>query len=130
MSKTFHAVGRRKTSVARVYLSQGGNGNITVNNQDYKDYFQTIALQYKLTQPFILTNTTGVFDLRISVRGGGINGQADAIRLATSNALGLENIDHRQALKPEGLLTRDARMVERKKYGQKKARKKFQFSKR
>ena len=130
MSKTFHAVGRRKTSVARVYLSQGGNGNITVNNQDYKDYFQTIGLQYKLNQPFILTNTIGVFDLSISVQGGGINGQADAIRLATSKALGLENIDHRQALKPEGLLTRDARMVERKKYGQKKARKKFQFSKR
>ena len=129
MSTTHHAVGRRKTSVARVYLTQG-TGQITVNKNDYKEYFTTISLQHKLNQPFIITNTIGDYNVSISVKGGGINGQADAIRLAIAKALCLENIEYRLSLKPEGLLTRDARMVERKKFGQKKARKKFQFSKR
>ena len=129
MTKAHHAVGRRKTSIARVYLSQG-TGKIIVNKTEYKEYFSTLTLQYKLNQPFITTNTMGNYDVNISVRGGGINGQADAIRLALSKALCLENNEFRLVLKPEGFLTRDARKVERKKFGQKKARKKFQFSKR
>ncbi|MCY4162303.1 MAG: 30S ribosomal protein S9 [Flavobacteriaceae bacterium] len=129
MSTSHHAVGRRKTSVARVYLTQG-TGKLTVNKNDYKEYFPTLSLQHKLNQPFIITNTIGDYNVSISVQGGGVNGQAEAIRLAIAKALCLENIEHRLSLKPEGLLTRDARMVERKKFGQKKARKKFQFSKR
>ena len=101
-----------------------------VNNKKHTEYFTTPSLQYKLMQPFILTNTEGDFDLKITVKGGGSNGQAEAIRLAISRALCKINSEHRAELKPEGLLTRDPRMVERKKFGQKKARKKFQFSKR
>ncbi|MGA1029868.1 MAG: 30S ribosomal protein S9 [Flavobacteriaceae bacterium] len=124
-----HTIGRRKTSVARIFL-QDGKGAISVNQKDYKTYFPTSTLQYKIEQPFALTNTTGAFDLKITVKGGGVNGQAEAVRLAISRALCQLNEEHRAALKPEGLLTRDPRMVERKKFGQKKARKKFQFSKR
>lgn len=124
-----HTIGRRKTSVARIYL-QDGKGAISVNQKEYKDYFSTPTLQYKIEQPFALTNTTGAYDLKVTVKGGGVNGQAEAVRLAISRALCKLNEEHRSALKPEGLLTRDPRMVERKKYGQKKARKKFQFSKR
>lgn len=124
-----HTIGRRKTSVARIYL-QEGKGAITVNQKDYKNYFPTPTLQYKIEQPFDLTSTTGSYDLKVTVKGGGANGQAEAVRLAISRALCKLNEEHRSALKPEGLLTRDPRMVERKKYGQKKARKKFQFSKR
>lgn len=124
-----HTIGRRKTSVARIYLSEG-KGNILVNKKDYTHYFPTSTLQYKITQPFLLTDTEGHYDLKITVKGGGANGQAEAVRLAVSRALCKINEEHRQALKPEGLLTRDPRMVERKKFGQKKARKKFQFSKR
>lgn len=124
-----HTIGRRKTSVARIYLSEG-NGNILVNKKEYTTYFPTSTLQYKITQPFQLTDTEGNYDLKVTVKGGGVNGQAEAVRLAISRALCKVNEEHRQALKPEGLLTRDPRMVERKKFGQKKARKKFQFSKR
>lgn len=124
-----HKIGRRKTSVARIYLSSG-KGNITVNKRDYKEYFPTATLQYKVNQAFELTSTAGDYDVKINVYGGGINGQAEAVRLALSRALCEINEENRGALKPEGLLTRDPRMVERKKYGQKKARKKFQFSKR
>lgn len=124
-----HTIGRRKTSVARIYL-QEGKGAITVNQKDYKNYFPTPTLQYKIEQPFDLTSTTGSYDLKVTVKGGGANGQAEAVRLAISRALCKLNEEYRSALKPEGLLTRDPRMVERKKYGQKKARKKFQFSKR
>ena len=124
-----HTIGRRKTSVARIYL-QEGKGAITVNQKDYKNYFPTPTLQYKIEQPFDLTSTTGSYDLKVTVKGGGANGQAEAVRLAISSALCKLNEEYRSALKPEGLLTRDPRMVERKKYGQKKARKKFQFSKR
>ncbi|MGB1019658.1 MAG: 30S ribosomal protein S9 [Flavobacteriaceae bacterium] len=124
-----HTIGRRKTSVARIYL-QEGKGAISVNQKEYKNYFSTPTLQYKIEQPFALTNTTGAYDLKVTVKGGGVNGQAEAVRLAISRALCKLNEEHRAALKPEGLLTRDPRMVERKKYGQKKARKKFQFSKR
>ncbi len=124
-----HTIGRRKTSVARIYL-QEGKGAISVNQKEYKNYFTTATLQYKIEQPFELTNTTGSYDLKVTVKGGGVNGQAEAVRLAISRALCKLNEEHRAALKPEGLLTRDPRMVERKKFGQKKARKKFQFSKR
>ena len=125
----FHAIGRRKSSVARVYMAEG-KGSITVNNKDYKEYFNTATLHYKLEQAFNLTDTAGKYDVNVNVVGGGITGQAEAIRLGISRILSEISQENRTALKPEGLLTRDPRMVERKKFGQKKARKKFQFSKR
>ncbi|MFN4299236.1 MAG: 30S ribosomal protein S9 [Thermaurantimonas sp.] len=124
-----HAVGRRKTAVARVFLKEG-SGNITINGRDLKSYFSTGILQSKVLQPLKLTGTEGAFDIKVNVQGGGITGQAEAIRHALSRALCLVNAEYRPALKAEGLLTRDPRMVERKKYGRKKARKRFQFSKR
>ncbi len=124
-----HKIGRRKTAVARVYLSTG-KGKITINQRDISDYFPTATLQYKVKQPFTLTNTVDDYDVKVNVYGGGITGQAEAIRLGLSRALCVVDEENRIALKPEGLLTRDPRMVERKKFGQKKARKKFQFSKR
>jgi len=127
--EVIHKIGRRKTAVARVYLSDG-KGKITVNKRDLADYFPTATLQYKVQQPFALTENEKAFDVNINVFGGGITGQAEAIRLAISRALCELDEENRVALKPEGLLTRDPRMVERKKFGQKKARKKFQFSKR
>ncbi|WBL22077.1 MULTISPECIES: 30S ribosomal protein S9 [unclassified Zunongwangia] len=127
--EVIHKIGRRKTAVARVYVSEG-NGNITVNKKDLNDYFTTSTLQYKVNQPFNLTETAGTFDVKVNVYGGGITGQAEAIRLALSRAMVELNEENKGALKPEGLLTRDPRMVERKKFGQKKARKQFQFSKR
>ena len=124
-----HKIGRRKTSVARIYLSEG-TGKVTVNKKDLADYLTTATLQYKVNQPFILTENVEKYDVKVNVYGGGITGQAEAIRLAISRALCEIDAEHRLVLKPEGLLTRDPRMVERKKFGQKKARKKFQFSKR
>ncbi len=124
-----HKIGRRKTAVARVYLSEG-KGSITINNKDLNTYFPTATLQYKVKQPFMLTGTDDNYDVKINVFGGGITGQAEAIRLAISRAMCDVDVENRATLKPEGLLTRDPRMVERKKFGQKKARKKFQFSKR
>tara|TARA_B100001029_G_scaffold30941_1_gene22966 strand:- start:1958 stop:2344 length:387 start_codon:yes stop_codon:yes gene_type:complete len=124
-----HKIGRRKTSVARIYLSKGKD-KMTINGKDYKDYFPTTSLQYKILQPFNLTDNLGKFDLSVNVYGGGITGQVEAIRLAISRALSEMSDENKSALKKEGLLTRDPRMVERKKFGQKKARKKFQFSKR
>ena len=127
--EVIHKIGRRKTSVARIYLSKGKNKMI-INGKDYKDYFPTTSLQYKIIQPFKLTDNLGKFDLSVNVHGGGITGQVEAIRLAISRALCEISDENRPLLKKEGLLTRDPRMVERKKFGQKKARKKFQFSKR
>ena len=124
-----HKIGRRKTAVARVYLKPG-SGNIQVNSKDYKSYFPTLPLQHAVTQAFELSNTKDQFDADVNVFGGGYTGQAHAIRLAISRALCEINPENRSALKKEGLLTRDPRMVERKKSGQKKARKRFQFSKR
>ncbi|ADV49342.1 30S ribosomal protein S9 [Cellulophaga sp. E16_2] len=124
-----HKIGRRKTAVARIYLSEG-SGKITVNKKDLEVYFPTATLQYKVKQAFSLTNVEDVYDVTVNVFGGGITGQAEAIRLALSRAMCEIDPEHRLVLKPEGLLTRDPRMVERKKFGQKKARKKFQFSKR
>ena len=126
---TVHKIGRRKTSVARVYVKPG-SGNITINRKDSKEYFGTDVLVYKINQPFLLTETVGQYDVTVNVFGGGITGQAEAIRMGLSRALCDINEEFRGLLKPHGLLTRDARMVERKKPGQKKARKRFQFSKR
>lgn len=127
--ETIHTIGRRKTSVARIYMSEG-KGNVTVNNRDAKEYFTTGTLLYKLNQPFSLVDMEGKFDVKVNVSGGGITGQVEAVRLAISRALCKLDEENRSALKVEGLMTRDPRMVERKKPGQKKARKKFQFSKR
>jgi small subunit ribosomal protein S9 len=127
--EVIHKIGRRKTSVARVYMSEG-KGNIMVNKKSYSEFFDTAILQYKIQQPFSLTETKDKFDLSVTVKGGGVNGQAEAIRLAISRALVEFNKEFKPVLKSEGLMTRDPRMVERKKFGQKKARKKFQFSKR
>jgi len=127
--EVIHKIGRRKTAVARAYVAKG-KGKITVNKKDMAEYFTTATLQYKVNQPLTMTNNDGNFDITINVFGGGITGQAEAIRLALSRAMCEVDAENRQILKPEGLLTRDPRMVERKKFGQKKARKKFQFSKR
>lgn len=124
-----NTLGRRKTAVARVYLS-AGSGKITVNNREIKDYFKTAVLVDKVNQPFQLTSTTGQYDVNVNVDGGGVNGQAEAVRLGISRALVEINPDFKTLLKADGLMTRDPRMVERKKPGRKKARKRFQFSKR
>lgn len=122
--------GRRKTSVARIYLSKG-TGNVVVNGKDYKTYFPNMVLQYKIEQPFLLTGEEKAkYDLKVNVDGGGITGQAEAIRLAVSKALIEINAEYKPALREQGLVTRDPRMVERKKFGRAKARKRFQFSKR
>ncbi|MXN91437.1 30S ribosomal protein S9 [Flavobacterium sp. Sd200] len=126
---TIHKIGRRKTAVARVYLSEG-SGVITVNKKDIAVYFPTATLQYKVRQPLSMTNSVENFDVKINVYGGGITGQAEAVRMAIARAMCEVDAENRSILKPEGLLTRDPRMVERKKFGQKKARKRFQFSKR
>ena len=126
---TVHKIGRRKKAIARIYVSEG-KGNITVNKRDFKAYFTTATLQYKVLQALNLTDNEKSFDINVNVYGGGVTGQAEAIRLAISRVLVELNEENRAILKPEGLLTRDSRMVERKKFGQKKARKKFQFSKR
>jgi small subunit ribosomal protein S9 len=124
-----NTIGRRKKAIARVYVKEG-KGTITVNKRDYKDYFTVPTLHYLVQQPFELTNTTSKYDINAILDGGGITGQAEALRLAISRALIKIDPENRQALKSKGLLRRDPRMVERKKPGQPKARKKFQFSKR
>jgi small subunit ribosomal protein S9 len=127
--EVIHKIGRRKTAVARIYVAKG-KGNITINKKELNSYFTTSTLQYKVNQPLALTGNEGNFDITVNVFGGGITGQAEAVRLAISRAMCELDAENRLTLKPEGLLTRDPRMVERKKFGQKKARKKFQFSKR
>ncbi len=122
-------LGRRKTAVARLNMVPG-NGNIIVNGRELKEYFPSEILQIIVNQPFTLTETLGNFDLKVNVDGGGIKGQAEAIRLAISRALSTTNTELRPPLKKEGFLTRDPRMVERKKPGRRKARRRFQFSKR
>ncbi len=124
-----NSLGRRKTAIARIYVKDG-NGSITVNKRDYKEYFPTSILQYVVDQPFNLTETAGKYDIKVNLTGGGIKGQAEALRLAISRALIKIDPEYRGVLKENGLLRRDPRMVERKKPGQPKARKKFQFSKR
>ena len=127
--EVIHKIGRRKTSVARVYMSKGDQ-NHTINGKSLEEYFPTPILQSKIKKPFELTDNLSTFNIKVNVYGGGVNGQAESIRLAISRALCEVNEEYRPVLKKEGLLTRDPRMVERKKFGQKKARKKFQFSKR
>mgnify|MGYP001178696814 FL=1 len=126
---TIHTIGRRKASVARIYLNKG-KGAITINKKDYKDFFPVEGLQKKVLQPFSVLDLEGKFDVKVNVNGGGNTGQADAIKLAIARALCELDLENRPALKAEGLLTRDPRVVERKKPGQKKARKKFQWVKR
>lgn len=121
--------GRRKTAVARIYL-QEGNGAIIVNGKDYKEYFPTLPLQYVVTQSLEVSGSTGKFDVKVNVAGGGVNGQAGAVRLAIAKAIVELDAEKKSALSAKGLMTRDDRMVERKKPGRKKARRKFQFSKR
>jgi small subunit ribosomal protein S9 len=124
-----NTLGRRKTAIARIYLSEG-DGKIVVNKRDYKEYFTTGTLQYIVEQPFLLTDTVGKYNVKVNLTGGGVKGQAEALRLALSRALIKIDPEYRGILKENGLLKRDPRMVERKKPGQPKARKKFQFSKR
>jgi len=126
---TTNTSGRRKTAVARVYLAEG-SGNITVNGKDYKTYFPTLPLQYIVTQSQEVAGVTGSFDVKVNVTGGGIKGQAEAVRLAIAKALVERNPEFKPALRAKGLMTRDDRMVERKKPGRRKARRRFQFSKR
>ena len=125
-----HALGRRKAAVARVYLAPGA-GNITVNGRDLETYFALDSLRYIVNQPFEVTGTQGQFDVKVTILGGGVKGQAEAIRLGIARALSeLDREAYRSALKAAGFLTRDAREVERKKPGQPGARRRFQFSKR
>ena len=124
-----NTIGRRKTAVARIYLSEG-KGNITVNKRDLKEYFPTLTLQYIVMQPLNQLNVAEKYDIKVNLDGGGPKGQAEALRLAISRALIEIDQEARKVLKPEGFLTRDPREVERKKPGQPKARKRFQFSKR
>lgn len=124
-----NALGRRKSAVARVYVSEG-KGKVTVNNRDLKDYFPTGILQYVVLQPLNLLGVAGQYDINVNLDGGGIAGQAEALRLGISRALIEINPESRTTLKRAGFLTRDPREVERKKAGQPKARKRFQFSKR
>ncbi len=127
--QVINTVGRRKTAVARIYM-QPGSGAVTVNGRVLQEYFPTEVLQIILNQPFTLVEATGKYDVKVNVRGGGISGQAEAVRMAISRALCEADGENRPPLKKEGFLTRDSRMVERKKYGRRKARKRFQFSKR
>ena len=124
-----NTVGRRKTSVARVYVS-AGEGNIKVNGRGFAEYFPIETLQIILKQPLTTVNVASNYDIKVNVRGGGVRGQAEATRMAIARALCEINVEFRPALKKEGFLTRDARMVERKKYGRAKSRRRFQFSKR
>lgn len=124
-----NTLGRRKTAVARAYV-QKGSGEIIINDKDYKAYFTTSVLQYKVNQAMLLTKTAGELDVKVNVKGGGVTGQAEAVRLAIARALVELDATHKPVLKAEGLMTRNPKMVERKKPGQKKARKRFQFSKR
>jgi small subunit ribosomal protein S9 len=124
-----NALGRRKAAVARVLLSDG-KGKITVNNRDYKEYFGAETLQYVVTQPLVLLNVVDKYDINVNLDGGGVKGQAEALRLGITRALVQIDPENKSVLKANGFVTRDPREVERKKPGQPKARKRFQFSKR
>jgi len=127
--EVINTVGRRKASIARVYLGDG-KGQILVNNRDYKEYFPSEILHYIVDQPLNLLKVKDKYDIKVNLSGGGISGQAEALRLGITRALIIINPEDKAALKAEGFVTRDPREVERKKPGQPKARKKFQFSKR
>jgi len=124
-----NTTGRRKTSIARCYV-QPGKGQIIINDRDIKEYFKSDIHQILVNQPFVLTKLEGHYDVTANVEGGGEKGQAEALRLGIARALTKFNAENRPPLKKEGLLTRDSRMVERKKFGRRKARRRFQFSKR
>lgn len=123
------AIGRRKTSTARVYM-RPGSGRVIINRRPLEEYFKMETRRHVLLSPFEVTETSGMYDLVVNVKGGGLTGQSEAIRLGASRALVQADEERRKALREAGFLTRDPRMVERKKYGQPKARKRFQFSKR
>ncbi len=127
--ETVNATGRRKASIARIYVKDG-KGNITVNKRPLEEYFTIPELKHQILRPFAIVDAEGKYDINVNLKGGGVKGQAEALRLAISRALIKINPEDKPALKKEGFLTRDARVVERKKPGQPKARKKFQFSKR
>lgn len=127
--QVYNAIGRRKSAVARVYL-QEGKGNITINGKDIKDYFPSVLMQYVVKQPLDVLNLLGNYDVKVNLDGGGVKGQAEALRLGIARALVELNPEHKPTLKANGFMTRDPREVERKKPGRPKARKRFQFSKR
>lgn len=127
--EVINTIGRRKTAVARIYVS-AGSGKITVNQRELKEYFPSEILQIIVNQPLNTVNALSAYDIKVNVAGGGLKGQAEAVRLAISRALCEVTEENRPSLKKEGFLTRDPRMVERKKYGRRKARRRFQFSKR
>ena len=126
---TTNTSGRRKTAVARIYLTEG-TGAITVNGKDYKEYFPTLPLQYIVNQSAEVAGVAGAYDVKVNVAGGGVKGQAEAVRLAIAKAIVELDAEKKPALRAKGLMTRDDRMVERKKPGRRKARRRFQFSKR
>ena len=127
--EAINTIGRRKAAVARIYVNDG-KGQITVNQKDYKEYFPQETLQYVVEQPIKIAEVEGKYDIKVNLDGGGFKGQAEALRLAISRALVEIDPEYKPLLKTHGLLTRDPREVERKKPGQPKARKRFQFSKR
>jgi len=127
--ESINSLGRRKAAVARVYVSDG-KGKITVNGRDYKEYFGAETLQYVVTQPLVALNVIDKYDINVNLDGGGVKGQAEALRLGITRALIQMDPESKTKLKAEGFVTRDPREVERKKPGQPKARKRFQFSKR
>ena len=127
--ETINAIGRRKAAVARVYITEG-KGNITINKRDLAEYFPVDTMQYIVKQPLNLLEVAGQYDIKVNLDGGGVKGQAEALRLGISRALIKINEENRPKLKAAGFLTRDPREVERKKPGRPKARKRFQFSKR
>lgn len=127
--ETINAIGRRKASVARIYLTKG-EGKVIVNGKELKEYFPQMHIQDSITDPFVTVEVDKLYDVKVNVKGGGFKGQAEATRMAISRALVKLNEEFRSPLKAKNYLTRDARVVERKKYGRPKARKSFQFSKR
>ncbi len=127
--EVYNTIGRRKSSVARIYM-KSGNGTIKVNNREFANYFTTDVLQTIVKQPLVTLAKDGDYDIHVVVKGGGFKGQAEAIRLGISRALVKEDAEVKPSLKKEGFMTRDPRAVERKKYGRRKARRRFQFSKR
>lgn len=129
MAEVINAIGRRKAAVARVYVAAGA-GNIIINKKDLQNYFPSSILQYIVKQPLAKLGVAEQYDIKVNLKGGGYKGQAEALRLAIARALVKVDAENKPALKAEGFLTRDARVVERKKPGQPKARRRFQFSKR
>ncbi len=127
--EVINALGRRKAAIARIYMT-AGTGKVTINNRELKEYFPQATLQYVVLQPLNLLNVAGQYDIKVNLDGGGINGQAEALRLAIARALVKIDAENKTELKKAGFMTRDPREVERKKPGQPKARKRFQFSKR